>query len=212
MKNTMTKSSRTIHLERQLVTLDYKKSLKAFDTVLEHMSIESGFQRHNGVHYYYHLIDVAQILLNFGIKDDEIIAAALLHDFVEDVDWATHEYVEEVYGERVSTIVRNVTKKPGVDYKNNEQEMDKYLDQIESCYESALVKTADRINNFSTMSYSSNSHRGRQVKETKEKYIPFFKRCRNKHVRYANFFFFAKTVIEPILIEIERNLENEKDS
>lgn len=199
------KSSRVLHLENQLSTLEYKKSLKALDTVLNSMGAENNFVRHDGAHYYYHLVDVAQILLNFGIKDDEIIAAALLHDFIEDVDWATYEYVKEVYGKRVAEIVILVTKTPGVDYKTDEKAMDDYLYKIEGMYESALIKTADRIHNFSSMTNSSDKHRMRQVKETKEKYIPFFKRCRNRHVRYASFFFFAKTIIEPLLAEIERN-------
>lgn len=202
------KSSRVLHLELQLSQLNYVKSLKAFDTVLNTMNKENNFARHDGTHYYYHLVDVAQILLNFNIRDDEIIAAALLHDFIEDVEWATYEYVEEVYGTRVANIVQLVTKTPGVDYKVDMESMDNYLDNIEEVYESALIKTADRMHNFGTMLNSSDAHRARQVKETREKYLPFFKRCRKRHVRYANFFFFAKTAIEPILYEIERSLES----
>lgn len=203
----MTKSSRTIYLEAQLSTLGFEKSLKAFDLVVEHMVAEKGYKRHDGAHYYHHCVDVAQLILNFGIKDDEITSAALLHDFVEDIPWATHEYIEEVFGPRVAKMVRLVTKKPCVDYKVDLEEMHKYLKGIEECWEAALIKTADRINNFSTMSNSSVKHRERQVKETKEIYIPFFKVCRQKYARYANFFFFAKTMIEPILVEIERNNE-----
>lgn len=203
----MEKSSRTLHLESQLTTLGFDKSLKAFDLVIEHMSAEKGKKRHNGVHYYYHLIDVTQLLLNFGMRDDELLSAALLHDFVEDVPWATIEYVEEVFGPRVAKIVGKVTKKKGVDYKADLNEMNEYISAIEEDLDSCIIKTADRINNFSTMKHSSISHRERQVKETKEIYIPFFKRCREKYVRNANFFFFAKTTIEPILCEIERNIE-----
>lgn len=139
------KSSRVLHLENQLTQLNYVKSLKAFDTVLNTMSREAGFSRHDGSHYYYHLVDVTQILLNFSVRDDEIIAAALLHDFVEDVEWATHEYVKEVYGERVANIVQLVTKQPGVDYKADKESMSKYISNIEETYESALIKTADRM-------------------------------------------------------------------
>lgn len=204
------KSSRVLHLETQLTQLDYEKSLKAFDTVLNTMNREAGFSRHDGSHYYYHLVDVAQILLNFSVRDDEIIAAALLHDFIEDIEWATYEYVEEVYGKRVADIVLLVTKKPGIDYKVQTDKMTEYLENIEGSYESSLIKTADRMHNFGTMLNSSDAHRARQVKETKEVFLPFFKRCRAKHVRYANFFFFAKTAIEPILHEIERSLEKHK--
>lgn len=205
------KSSRVLYLENQLAQLRYEKSLKAFDTVLNVMNKENGFARHDGAHYYYHLVDVAQILLNFGIRDDEIIAAALLHDFIEDVDWATYEYVKEIYGKRVADIVQAVTKKPGIDYKKDEKAMDEYLSIIFERYESSLIKTADRMHNFGTMLNSSDKHRRRQVKETKEKYLPFFKKCRKKYARYSNFFFFAKTAVEPILYEIERALKIQEE-
>lgn len=200
------KSSRVIHLERQLTTLGYTDALRAFDLVLSEMNAENGFKRHDGFHYYYHLVDVAQILLNFGIRDEDIITAALLHDFIEDVDWATYEYVHDQFNKRVADIVQRVTKKPGVDYKTDLKEMENYLSNIEDTYESALVKTADRIHNFSSMRKSSRAHRAKQVKETRDFYIPFFKVCRNRYVRYSDFFFFAKTTIEPILFEIEQNL------
>lgn len=202
-----TKSSRVIHLEKQITILGYTKSLKAFDIVLNTMNAENGFERHNGVHYYYHLVDVAQILLNFGIRDDDIIAAALLHDFMEDISWGTYEYVKEVFGERVADIVLRVTKDPEIDYKTDKQGMTDYLEHIFEMYESSLIKVADRMHNFGTMINSSDEHRRRQVNETRNVYIPFIKRCRNQHVRYQDFFFYAKTTIEPILYEIERSLD-----
>lgn len=201
------KSSRVTHLEHQLSILGFHKALKAFDLVLSEMNAEKGFQRHDGHHYYYHLVDVAQILLNFGIKEEDIITAALLHDFIEDVEWGTYEYVKRAFGTRVADIVQKLTKKPGVNYKTDLAEMERYLAIIESCYAAALIKTADRIHNFSSMRNSSRSHREKQVRETRDFYIPYFKRCRNRYARYSNFFFFAKTTIEPILFEIEQGLE-----
>lgn len=199
------KSSRVAHLENQLSILGFTESLRAFDLVLSEMNAENGFKRHDGFHYYYHLVDVAQILLNFGVKDQDIITAALLHDFIEDVPWATHEYVKDQFNTRVADIVWLLTKKPGVDYKADLDEMKRYLTGIAGRYESALIKTADRIHNFSSMLKSSQTHRMKQVKETRDFYIPFFKECRNRYVRYSNFFFFAKTTIEPILHEIDQS-------
>ena len=207
--------SRVRHLEHVLSILQYHKALRAFDFVIEEMSNEKGFARSDGTHYYYHLVDVAQILINFGIREESIIVSALLHDAVEDIDWVTPEYIERIYGSDVRDIVMRVTKKQGVDYKADTDEMNRYLEQIESRYESALVKTADRIHNFSTMSTMSQKYRMKQVVETREMYIPFFKRCRKRYVRHSGFFYFAKTVIEPILSEIEssdhkiRILENQ---
>ncbi|WP_169911350.1 HD domain-containing protein [Evansella clarkii] len=200
------KSSRVMHLEQELTTLGFDQALKAFDLVLTEMSAEKGFKRHDGFHYYYHLVDVAQILLNFGIKDQDIITAALLHDFIEDVDWGTFEYVKDQFNIRVANIVLKLTKKKDVDYKTDLGEMDRYLSGIADMYECALIKTADRIHNFSSMRNSSRVHRAKQVKETRDFYIPFFKACRNQYVRYSNFFFFARTTIEPILLEIEKGI------
>lgn len=197
-------TSRVLHLERQLAVLGFNDALRAYDLVIAEMNAEKGFKRHDGYHYYYHLIDVAQILLNFGIRNEDIITAALLHDFVEDVKWAKYEFVRSRFNERVADIVLLLTKKKGVDYKVDLDEMRRYLAGIVGCYEAALIKTADRIHNFSSMRNSSHTHRMKQVKETRDFYIPFFKDCRNKYVRYSNFFFFAKTTIEPILFEIEQ--------
>lgn len=197
------KDSRVKHLEKTLAILQYHQALRAFDFVIEEMSSSKGFARSDGTHYYYHLIDVAQILLNFGIRDEAVITSALLHDTIEDIDWVSPEYVEESYGQDISDIVMRVTKKDGVDYKQDLHEMNRYLKCIEERPESALVKTADRIHNFSTMSTMSRKHRLKQVTETRDMYIPFFKRCRRRYARHSEFFYFAKTTIEPILSEIE---------
>lgn len=209
--NDRVKTSRVVHLEQQLATLEYDNALNAFDLVIHEMCREKGFKRHDGQHYYYHLIDVAQILLNFGIRDEDIITAALLHDLLEDVNWASAEYIRDTFGPRVAQIVGLLTKRPGVDYKADLTEMNRYIDAIGRSHEASLIKTADRIHNFSSMRTSSDEHRARQLKETRNIYIPFFKACRTKYVRYSNFFFFAKTTIEPILYEIERNLDMRRE-
>lgn len=207
------KSNRVLHLEDQLTILGYDKSLLAFNTVLNEMGEDNGFKRHDGSHYFYHLVDVTQILLNFNVRDDDIIAAALLHDYIEDVDWVTYQHVKMVYGKRVADIVQLVTKDPNIDYKKDISAMYEYLSAIEDTFESALIKTADRIHNFATLLNSSEKHRTLQANETRDLYIPFFKRCRQKHVAYKAFFFHAKTSIEPILGEIERSIKlNSKKS
>ena len=66
-------SSRTKHLKRTLTILKYENAYKALDLVIKEMCVDKGFSRHNGKHYYHHLVDVAQLLLNFGIKDEVTI-------------------------------------------------------------------------------------------------------------------------------------------
>lgn len=201
-------SSRTKHLKRTLSVLGFKKAYEALELVIDEMSVENGFARHNGKHYYYHLVDVAQMLLNFGIRDEDTIVAALLHDYIEDVQGVTYRTVENQFGSNVADIVDLVTKEKGIDYKNNPSKMQEYLDNIYESPEACLVKTADRVNNFQTLRDSSLDHRKKQLANTVDYFIPFFKKCRNKYIEHESFYFQAKTTIEPIAYEVGRYLED----
>ena len=54
--------------------------------------------------YINHPIEVAQILSNAGVEDPEVLAAAILHDTVEDTE-TTPEELEKEFGERVKNLV-----------------------------------------------------------------------------------------------------------
>ena len=64
--------------------------------------------RFSGEPYIIHPISVAVILYNLGM-DGESMAAALLHDVVEDTDM-TKENIQEDFGEDVANLVEGVTK------------------------------------------------------------------------------------------------------
>lgn len=201
-------SSRTRHLKRALTLLGYKDAYRALELMIKEMSVEAGFARHNGKHYYYHLVDVAQLLLNFGIRDEATITAALLHDYVEDVEGVKHEDIAEQFGKEVADIVRAVSKEKGLDYKNNPVLMESYLENIFRNSKACLVKTADRVNNFQTLRDASVNHRRKQLENTMEYFIPFFKKCRNTYIEHESFYFQAKTTIEPLAYEIGRYLDD----
>lgn len=199
-------SSRVRHLEMTLSILEFKHALRAFDLMKREMCKEKGYVRHNGTHYYYHLVDVAQKLLNFGIRDEVTIVAALLHDYIEDVPGITLQFVEQEFGTEVGYIVDLLTKKPGVDYKNPAN-LQEYLEAISKDMRASLIKTADRMHNFGSLKDASPEKKLRQAIETENYFIPFFKVCRNLYPRYAAFFFEAKTQIEPHLWEIKAHHE-----
>lgn len=201
------KGKSSVHklLEQKLTVLDFTNSLKALDVVVKEMSAEKGFSRHNGEDYYEHLIEVTNLLLNHGYREEHLLTSALLHDIVEDVEGYTLKMVREDFGDIVADTVGAVTKKPGIDYKENHEEMENYLHNIYLSRYASLVKTADRIHNFITLGGSSIKHRQAQVDNTLEHFIPFFKACRQFYVRDASFFYEAKMIIEPIAIEIGRN-------
>jgi (p)ppGpp synthase/HD superfamily hydrolase len=94
--------------------------------------------------YINHPIYVAQILSEVGIENPDILAAAILHDTVEDTETSLGELALE-FGERTARIVAEVT-----DNKSLPKEKRKCL-QIEHAPElsdeAALVKVADKISN-----------------------------------------------------------------
>ena len=198
--------SRVRFLEGSLSTLGYNNALRAMDWMIEEMCSEKGFSRHNGTHYYYHLIDTTQDLFNHGIRNEDILTACLLHDAIEDIEGVTSMMIKDKFGESVAEMVRLVTKRKGINYKNHSN-LVPYLDLISKNVGASLIKTADRKHNFGTLRDATPEKKLRQALETEQYFIPFFKECRNKYPRYASYFFSAKTSIEPHLWEIKEHCE-----
>lgn len=191
-------------LERRLATLFgiNSKAIKALDLVREEMCIEKGFKRDNGTDYYNHCIDVANTLISFEIKDEDVICAALLHDIIEDVEGYRKITIAKMFNENVARLVMLVTKEEGVDYKQPEA-MKKYLSAIVNDMNAAAIKTADRMHNMMTLEEKTFEARYRKALETKTYYLPFFKQCRYMYPRYENLFYAARAEIEPLIYHIE---------
>lgn len=201
--------SRVRHLEQTLVTLGYAKALSALHWMIAEMCKEKGFARHNGTHYYYHLVDTTQDLFNHGVRDEITLTACLLHDAIEDIPGVTYKMIEERFGREIADTVQGVTKLPNIDYKKDDNIKVYYLDYMLDHVRMCLIKAADRKHNFGTLRDATPEKKIRQAKETREFFIPFFKECRNRYPVYANYFFSVKTTIEPHLFEIEERYETE---
>lgn len=199
----MKNSSRVQFLEHSLAILNYTMAYDAYKLVKKEMCKEKGFTRHNGTHYYFHPVDVAQKILNAGIREQDIITAALLHDIVEDVllEDGTPKYtiedIERMFNKNVAHMVDLLTKKPNINYKTNIKELLLYLERIAEHCGASLIKTSDRLHNIGTLLDAKTEKRLRMALETEKYYIPFFKKCREAYPWYAAFFFEAKTIIEP---------------
>lgn len=85
-----------------------------------------GYKRSSGAHYYHHLVDVTQLLLNFGIRDEATIVVGELHDSIEDT-WMTYEYIEREFGTQIAKDVQILNKDPNIDYKKDLEALQKYL-------------------------------------------------------------------------------------
>ncbi len=158
--------------------------------------LKKGYKRYNGAHYYYHLVDVTQILINMRIKDNKdenLLIASILHDIVEDVPGYTIKKIAEMFNQRVADIVKKLTKEKGIDYTKPEN-LKKYLKEILEDEDAALIKTADRMNNFATLRYAPFKKKKRQADETAIHFIPFFKEARTIYHRHSAFFFFCQNI------------------
>lgn len=93
--------------------------------------------------YTYHLACVVRVLVRFGVEDDELIAAAWLHDVIEDTD-TRYEDVAAAHGERVAEIVWALTDGDGA--TRAERKAHAYR-KIRVTPGAAVVKVADRIAN-----------------------------------------------------------------
>ena len=101
--------------------------------------------------YIIHPVTVANELTQAGVTDPEVIAAALLHDTLEDTE-TTPEELTEQFGERVCSMVKELT-----DDKDLDKQLRKQL-QIEHAPDlstgAALVKICDKIANVTDVIHS----------------------------------------------------------
>ncbi|MBR3887812.1 MAG: HD domain-containing protein [Clostridia bacterium] len=191
-------------LERRLATIYGINSMaiRALDLIREEMCAAKGFKRDNGTDYYNHCVDVANTLISFGITDEDVICAALLHDIIEDVEGYRRITIERMFNENIARLVMLVTKEHGVDYKQPEA-INRYIEGILSDMNAAAIKTADRMHNMMTLEEKSFEARYRKAMETKTYYLPFFKQSRYMYPRYENLFYAARAEIEPLIFHIE---------
>lgn len=105
-------------------------------------------QRRKDVHaapYINHPIQVAQILAETGgVVDTEILAAAILHDTVEDTETSLSE-LEQFFGERIARIVGEVTDDKTLSKTERQHLQIEHARHLSK--EGALVKIADKISN-----------------------------------------------------------------
>lgn len=95
--------------------------------------------------YVMHLEQVANVLLYFGFYDRTILAAAYLHDLLEDTE-VPRDVVEKLFGYDIFFLVTSVTDEPG---KNRKERKARTYPKIKHAGENAVaLKLADRIANF----------------------------------------------------------------
>lgn len=131
-----------------------------------------GQMRRSGEPYITHPIAVAQILADLGVSP-VVIAAALLHDTVEDTDYSLDELTNE-FGEEIAMLVDGVTKLDKVKYGDSAQAetVRKMVVAMSKDIRVLVIKLSDRLHNARTWGFVPGDSAKRKAQETLEIYAP----------------------------------------
>lgn len=130
-------------------------------------------KRKNGEPYVTHCIAAAESIAEWGL-DEPTMAAALLHDVIEDTGHSVEEIKKE-FGEEVAFLVDGVTKIGKVRYRGIEAKVEnlrKFILYLSQDIRVILVKLADRLHNMKTL-YALPPHKQKRIAlETMDIYAP----------------------------------------
>jgi len=136
----------------------------------------SGQKRKSGEPYITHPVAVAQILADLGIGT-KTIAAALLHDTVEDTDY-TLDMLQKDFGDEVAMLVDGVTKLDKLKYGDSAQAetVRKMVVAMSKDIRVLVIKLADRLHNARTWGFVPEASATRKAQETLDIYAPLANR------------------------------------
>ncbi|MEY3149385.1 MAG: hypothetical protein RL029_659 [Actinomycetota bacterium] len=174
-----------------------------------------GQLRKSGDPYITHPVAVAEILVEFGL-DPATIAAALLHDTVEDTDY-TPEKLRADFGDEVANLVEGVTKLDRLTYgpTAEAETVRKMVVAMAKDIRVLVIKLADRLHNARTWQYVDPESSARKARETLDIYAPLAHRLGMNAVKWEledlSFRFLEPKKFEEIeRLVIERNPSREK--
>jgi guanosine-3',5'-bis(diphosphate) 3'-pyrophosphohydrolase len=142
-------------------------------------------KRASGDPYFSHPLEVAAILTSLRL-DDATIAAALLHDTVEDTE-ATLEEIEAHFGPEICRLVAGLTKINRLDLVSKKaaqaENLRRLILAVSDDIRVLLVKLADRLHNMRTLHFMAEAKRPRIAEETIDIYAPLAGRIGMQEMR-----------------------------
>ncbi|MEA1903862.1 MAG: bifunctional (p)ppGpp synthetase/guanosine-3',5'-bis(diphosphate) 3'-pyrophosphohydrolase [Actinomycetota bacterium] len=146
----------------------------------------AGQVRKTGHPYITHPLMVAYMLANYGL-DEQTIAAALLHDTVEDTDITLHQ-LEKEFGHEIAGLIDGVTKLDRVRYSNREQAqaatIRKMVVAMAQDVRVLIIKLFDRLHNMRTVYSLREAKQVRVARETLDVYAPLAHRLGVQEIKH----------------------------
>lgn len=172
-KNIARQYKELLRISYRSLSDDDKKLIRlAFDTAVD---AHKDQRRKSGEAYIFHPIAVAKIVASEIGLDATSIAAALLHDVVEDTSYTLND-IERMFGSTVSLIVDGLTKisslKKDKDVSLQAENFRKMLLTLNDDVRVIIIKIADRLHNMQTMEAMNPDKQVKIASETLYIYAP----------------------------------------
>ncbi len=137
--------------------------------------VHASQKRKSGEPYIIHPLFVASIVAEL-MPDPPSIAAALLHDTVEDVEEVTLEVIEKEFSEEIARMVDGVTKLGRLNFADREEQqaesLRKMIFAMSKDIRVVIIKLADRLHNMRTLGFQPPDRQLAIARETLDIYAP----------------------------------------
>ena len=170
-----------IALRYYLLGAKYMKALKAFDFARR---IHVGKRKDGITAEFQHQVEIALYIttLKDVIDEERTMAAALLHDTLEDYDTVNREDIFSITDEKVADACVLLNK--------NGKKPDNYFGDISNDPIASLVKGADRIHNVNSMKGVFSPEKQQEyIKEVEQWFLPMLKNARNRFPEQTRAYF-----------------------
>lgn len=149
-------------------------------------SAHAGQDRQTGDPYITHPLIVAEILAGYGM-DAETLAAALLHDVIEDTPIRLDD-VTAAFGEEVAGLIDGVTKLDRIKFSSREEQQAATIRKMAIAMARDIrvlvIKLVDRLHNLRTLAPLPEEKQRRVARETLEVYAPLAHRLGVQEVKH----------------------------
>jgi (p)ppGpp synthase/HD superfamily hydrolase len=169
--------------EKNVPALQINKVLDAYEMA---ESVHEFQKRPDKTPYFWHPSRVAKIVLvELDQSDPNILAAALLHDALEDSHVLTPEIIELNFGSYTSYLVQKLTKDIKAEGAMKDWVEQEYIEKLTLASEDArILKLTDRLDTFRCLEFNVKKNPIKYVMETQTHYYPLAAGSSNPRMKY----------------------------